>query len=128
MGDMGERKVEEDTIEPDKKSKLVAFLLSFFLGEFGADWFYLSQGDFTYLFFGFFKLFLLISPISFCCYNFIVDGCSFQDVRKWPWKNIFCQGSWIIGLVVFIWWVVDWARVLTNTFPDGNGRELLIDF
>ena len=27
-----------------KKSKLTAFLLSFFIGGLGADWFYLAQG------------------------------------------------------------------------------------
>ena len=26
-----------------------------------------------------------------------------------------------------IWWLVDWIRILTDTFPDGNGMELYGD-
>ena len=40
------------------KNWLVAFLLSFFLGEFGADWFYLANGSGTYIAIGVVKLFL----------------------------------------------------------------------
>ncbi len=39
-----------------QKSKLTAFLLSFFLGFFGADWFYLSVGNGGYIAAGVFKL------------------------------------------------------------------------
>ena len=39
------------------KNWLVAFLLSFFLGEFGADWFYLANGSGTYIAIGVVKLF-----------------------------------------------------------------------
>ena len=28
---------------------------------------------------------------------------------------------------VGIWWLVDWIRVLTDTFPDGNGLPLKDD-
>merc|ERR1711874_259670 len=38
------------------KSKLVAFLLSFFLGGLGVDWFYLSAGNGGYIVGGIFKL------------------------------------------------------------------------
>jgi len=38
------------------KSKLTAFLLSFFLGLLGADWFYLSQGSGAYICAGIFKI------------------------------------------------------------------------
>merc|ERR1712150_7004 len=38
------------------KSKLVAFLLSFFVGELGFDWFWLAQGDAGYIVAGIFKL------------------------------------------------------------------------
>lgn len=37
-------------------SKLVTFLLSFFVGMFGVDWFYLSAGTPAYIVGGFFKL------------------------------------------------------------------------
>ena len=42
-----------------KKSKLAAFLLSFFIGGLGADWFYLSAGNAGYIVAGVFKLLTL---------------------------------------------------------------------
>jgi TM2 domain-containing membrane protein YozV len=42
-----------------QKIKLTAFLLSFFLGFFGADWFYLSAGNGGYIAAGVFKLLTL---------------------------------------------------------------------
>jgi TM2 domain-containing membrane protein YozV len=38
------------------KSKLTAFLLSFFVGTFGVDWFYLSRGNPAYIIAGIIKL------------------------------------------------------------------------
>ena len=38
------------------KSKLVAFLISFFVGGWGVDWFYLSNGDAGYIVAGIFKI------------------------------------------------------------------------
>ena len=70
-----------------QKSKLAAFLLSFFVGGFGADWFYLSVGNAGYIVAGVFKL-LTLGGIG-------------------------------------IWWLVDWIRILTNSFPDGQGVALL---
>ena len=48
---------QPDSIKYPPKSKLVAFLLSFFLGEWGADWFYLSAGSSDYICLGVLKLF-----------------------------------------------------------------------
>lgn len=70
-----------------KKSKLAAFLLSFFIGGLGADWFYLSVGNAGYIVAGVFKL-LTLGGLG-------------------------------------IWWLVDWIRVLTNAFLDGQGVDLL---
>lgn len=70
-----------------QKSKLAAFLLSFFVGGFGADWFYLSVGNGGYIAAGVFKL-LTLGGIG-------------------------------------IWWLVDWIRILTNAFLDGQGVGLL---
>lgn len=53
------------TVQSDKpcayeqKNKLTAFLLSFFFGGFGADWFYLSAGNGGYIAAGVFKLLTL---------------------------------------------------------------------
>ncbi|UJR07562.1 hypothetical protein I4U23_011850 [Adineta vaga] len=70
-----------------QKSKLAAFLLSFFLGGLGADWFYLSVGSAGYIVAGVFKL-LTLGGLG-------------------------------------IWWLVDWIRILTNSFLDGQGVGLL---
>jgi len=69
-----------------QKSKLAAFLLSFFVGGFGADWFYLSVGNGGYIVAGVFKM-LTLGGIG-------------------------------------IWWLVDWIRILTNAFPDGQNYPL----
>ena len=45
--------------EQGGKSKWVAFILSLLLGEFGADWFFLSNGDAGYIVAGIFKLLTL---------------------------------------------------------------------
>ena len=45
--------------EPKRKSKLAAFLISFFVGMFGGDWFFLSKGDGGYIVAGVFKLLTL---------------------------------------------------------------------
>ncbi len=71
----------------EQKSKLGAFLLSFFIGGLGADWYYLSAGDSGYIAAGVFKMLTL--------------------------------GG------VGIWWIVDWIRILTNSFKDGQGYNLL---
>ena len=69
-----------------KKDQLVAWLLSFFLGYTGADWFYLARGNGNYIVAGILKLLTL-------------GGCG-------------------------IWWVVDWIRILCDTFPDGQDIPL----
>lgn len=69
-----------------QKNKLTAFLLSIFVGWFGADWFYLARGHAAYIVAGIFKL--------------LTAG----------------------GLGV--WWLVDWIRILTDSFSDGNGVPL----
>lgn len=70
----------------EQKSKLTVFLLSFFAGGVGADWFYLAAGNGGYIAAGVFKL-LTLGGLG-------------------------------------IWALVDWIRVLTNTFPDGQGAPL----
>jgi hypothetical protein len=70
-----------------QKSKLGAFLLSFFLGGFGSDWYYLSTGNRCYIVAGVFKM-LTFGGLG-------------------------------------IWWLVDWMRILTNSFNDGQRMPLL---
>ncbi len=70
-----------------QKSKFGAFILSFILGGFGADWYYLSVGNSGYILAGVFKMLTL-------------GGFG-------------------------IWWIVDWIRILTNSFNDGQGISLV---
>jgi hypothetical protein len=70
-----------------QKSKLAAFILSFCLGGFGADWYYLSVGNSGYIIGGVFKM-LTLGGLG-------------------------------------IWWIIDWIRILTNSFVDGQGISLI---
>ena len=122
LDQMENERAEEDASKPEKRSKLAAFLLSFFLGGFGADWFYLSRGDFVYIMVGIIKL-LLIGQAGFCCCSlkFEIFSCNERMMK--------CLGPcrWILSLATLLWWVVDWIRVLTDNFPDGNMMGLLQD-
>lgn len=69
-----------------QKGKLETFLLSFFVGPLGVDWFYLARGDVGYNVAGAFKL-ITIGGLG-------------------------------------IWWLVDWIRILDDSFSDGNGVSL----
>ncbi len=100
----------------EQKSKLAAFVLSFLLGNFGADWFYLSQGNAVYILAGVFKL---LMACGCCCSLFRTCGDKDDGFSA-------CCGC-ISGLLSFgggIWWLVDWIRILVDAFPDGNGAPL----
>jgi len=108
-----------DACTYQQRSKLTAFLLSFFLGIFGIDWFYLSRGNGGYIVAGILKL--LIS-----------SGCLFG----WPFINIggtkksrtYIVSGNLINVILtsisLIWWLTDWIRILANAFHDGNGAPL----
>ena len=94
----------------ERKSQLIAFLLSFFVGTYGADRFYLG-----YIGVGVVKLLLGLgicaSPCFLCC----------GDCGK------VVSGIWaaVVGLAIFIWWIVDWALIIQGKIPDFNGVSLL---
>ena len=113
----------EETVDLEPRSKLVAFLLSFFLGGFGADWFYLSRGFEIFIIIGIVK-FILISLAGFCFFSFDLKLCKCELGKI----AFLVPCLWIVRLFIFLWWVVDWARVLTNTFADGSGMQLQQDF
>jgi hypothetical protein len=71
------------------RSQLAVWLLSFFVGGLGVDWFFLARGN--------------------ACYN--------------------CAGvaKLLTGGGFGIWWIVDWIRILTGSFPDGNGVQLCMN-
>ena len=125
-------------------SMLSAFLLSFFLGGLGADWFYMSSGDSFYIFIGIIKLVtIFLLPLSFCWFwrlgilsKWILDTYSYTDTNKTgcAWIILFCVLPGMMVVVVMtgsVWWVVDWARVVDEgrmvKWTDGRGVALYID-
>jgi TM2 domain-containing membrane protein YozV len=86
--------------EGTKKSQLVAFLLSFFLGGIGVDRFYLG-----YILMGVFKFFLpifpfFLSPLA-CCF------------KKEYVIAIVAVASTLCGLALVAWWLADLILIAT---------------
>lgn len=100
----------------EQKSKLTAFILSFLLGNFGADWFYLSQGDAGYIVVGIVKLLMVCG----CCSS-IFQACSKRNGES---STFFACISILVSCGGGIWWLVDWIRILVDGFSDGNGAPL----
>jgi len=98
-------------------SKILAFVLSFTFGYIGIDWFFLSQKDSLYILCGVLKL--LIS--TGCC---IWSPLAARSKSKSATTAASCL-SVSLTLIAFIWWFVDWIRILLNSFPDGNGASLV---
>jgi hypothetical protein len=103
----------------EQRSKLTAFLVSFFVGTLGVDWFYLSRGNAGYIVAGVFKLLMGCG----CCggWPFVIFGAANGSEML---INIGRLVSSLFSLGTFVWWIVDWARILTEKFPDGNGVGL----
>jgi len=97
------------------KSKTTAFCLSFFMGGFAADWWYLALGNGGYIGIGFVKFLITLVQIIGSCVK-KAQG----DESKPP--CIIVVG--ICTLVMMVWWLADWARILAGSFPDGDGNEL----
>lgn len=98
-------------------SKILAFILSCIFGFAGIDWFFLSHKDSLYILCGILKL--LIS--TGCC---IWSPLAARSKSKNATTAASCL-SVSLALVAFIWWFVDWIRILFNSFPDGNGASLV---
>lgn len=106
-----------------QKEKLVAFLLSFFIGNFGADWFYLANGRTSYIVLGVIKLLTGFMAIGFsCCFCFA--GCMRSDGSKVAFFVLIVLLVSISPLVNIAWWLADWIRILLDTFLDGNNIGL----
>ncbi|CAF1079697.1 unnamed protein product [Adineta steineri] len=104
-----------------QRSKKTAFCLSFFLGTFGADWFYLSRSSFAYIIVGLLKLLLGCG----CCSAWPLTYFGSESQNTEAIKLKFRGVSTFITLLAFVWWIVDWARILGNKFADGNGEALM---
>lgn len=112
------------------RSQLVAFLLSFFLGGFGAGRFYCQQ-----YFSASFKLLLSITVCFIGCLVLLL-GCLSVGSREQEFTNNhhrsfpafckFCYGLIVplLNLILFAWIITDWVLFGLNEIPDGNGRTL----
>jgi TM2 domain-containing membrane protein YozV len=95
-----------------QRSKLIAFLVSFFVGSLGVDWFYLSCGNAGYIVAGVFKLLLACG----CCggWPLVAFGAARDSTKL---VNMGRMANSLFSLGSFVWWIVDWARILTEKFP-----------
>lgn len=100
--------------------KLTAFLVSFFVGYFGVDWFVLSRGVAGYIVVGIVKLLLSLGcligwPIA------IATARKQKGTRAIAFGNVI---NVILTVISFIWWLTDWIRILADVFYDGHGAPL----
>lgn len=104
----------------EQRSKRTAFFVSFFAGYTGADWFYLSRGKAAYIIAGVVKVLLVFA----CGSAWPLTYFGFDPKKSDSIRSRLSAVSTFFTLVAFAWWLVDWARVLGNRFPDGNGLAL----
>ncbi|CAF0899463.1 unnamed protein product [Adineta ricciae] len=108
-----------DTCSYEQRKKLTAFLLSFFVGTLGIDWFYLSRGYAGYIVAGIIKLLLS----GGCCFGwpFILMGTDKKSRKYFVFGNAV---NIILSAAALIWWLIDWIRILADAFHDGYGAPL----
>ncbi|CAF0757812.1 unnamed protein product [Rotaria sp. Silwood1] len=103
-----------------QRSKKRAFFLSLFLGSFGIDWFYLSRANEVYIIAGLLKLLIGCG----CCSAWYLTYFRPEIQKSESVKHKIHGVSIFFSLVTFVWWIVDWTRILRNRFPDGRGVGL----
>jgi len=103
----------------EQRSKTTAVLISIYFGIFGVDWFYLSRGNSLYIIVGLLKLFISFS----CCICWPLLTIGAHRVSKLMLMFGYIGGI-SFSLICLFWWIIDWARILANKFPDGHGVEL----
>jgi hypothetical protein len=108
-----------DTCAYKQRTKLTAFLVSFFVGTLGVDWFVLSRGNAGYIIAGIIKLIISLG----CCigWPFVIRSASRQSRKYIVIGNVI---NATLTATSFIWWLTDWIRILADVFYDGNGAPL----
>jgi hypothetical protein len=105
-----------------QKKQLVAFLLALFLGEFGANWFYLGNGDIGYNGIGIIKFILSVITIMFICLGSYCVG-PYTTYDKDYYRVIVLIISIIISLITIGWYLADWINIAIDpcNIKDPNG-------
>ncbi|CAF3786783.1 unnamed protein product [Rotaria sordida] len=104
-----------------QRSKKLAFFLSLFLGFFGIDWFYLSRGHLGYIVVGLLKLLIGCGCCSAWSLTYFRPEIQNTESVKTKLNGV----GIFFSLITFVWWIVDWARILGNKFPDGRAVGLI---
>lgn len=101
-----------------KKKQLVAFLLSFFLGTFGAGRFYLG-----YIMIGIFKIILGFA----CCFSMFFGICAGFTSSDDGEKFVFI--GWVFGALCmcasFLWYIIDFSLIAAGSIDDADGNPLV---
>jgi len=96
-----------------QKSRLTAFLLSFFLGTFAIDRFYLGYKWQSAL-----KLILGIFVCCLCCTAYSIV----KSTRNSNLQSLVLGLSWcLLNLGTFVWWLTDVILIGSGNLGDGNG-------
>jgi hypothetical protein len=103
----------------EQRSKQTAFLVSFFVGTLGVDWFVLSKGNAGYIVAGIVKLIISLG----CCvaWPLMLRNASKKSRQQMVLSNAI---NIIMTATSLIWWLTDWIRILSDVFYDGNGAPL----
>ena len=104
----GYRSVDGNVCSKKLQEKGLAVFISFLVGILGADWFFLSKGNRDYILIGFIKLYvtlanLFVLPHAATDYEYTMRTCLFAG---------------------FVWWLVDWIRIVSGSFSSGDGFPL----
>jgi len=115
-----ERFVDDDC-HYEQKSKKHAFLLSFFLGAWGADRFYLECYEVGLIKFLFTLHICIIPCLPALC------ACCMRDDNS----SILCSVALLCTicfvLIIICWWIADWALILADELFDCNNVPLYKD-